>query len=43
MATGYHMSYGLTLFYLQPDSGYFPALTPAEADTQFNDPEGMKG
>jgi len=37
------MPYRNTRCYLPPDSGDFPAFTPAEAGTQFSDPEGMKG
>ena len=35
---GNHMPYGITLCYLPPHSGDFPAFTPTEAGTQFSDP-----
>jgi len=42
-ATGNHIPYGITQCYLPPGRGDFPAFTPAEAGTQFSDPEGMQG
>jgi len=42
-ATGNHMPYGITQFYLPPGSGDFPAFTPAEAGTRFSNPGGMQG
>ena len=37
------MPHGMTQYYLPPGSGDFPAFTPAEAGTRFNDPGGMQG
>ena len=37
------MSYGITQCYLPPNSGDFPAFTPAEAGTRFDDPGRMQG
>ena len=37
-ATGNHVPYGITQFYLPPGRGNFPAFTPAEAGTRFSDP-----
>ena len=44
-ATGNHMPYGITQYYLPPGSGDFPAFTSAEGDTytRFSDPGGMQG
>jgi len=42
-ATGNHLPYGITQCYLPPGRGDFPAFTPAEAGTRFNNPEGMQG
>jgi len=42
-ATGTHMPYGITQYYLLPGRGDIPALTPAEAGTRLNDPGGMQG
>ena len=35
------MPYEITQCYLPPGRGDFPAFTPAEAGTRFNDPGGM--
>jgi len=37
------MPYGITQCYLPPGSSDFPAFTPAEAGTRFNEPGGMQG
>ena len=37
------MSYEIARFYLPPDRGDVPAITPVEAGTRFIDPEAMKG
>jgi len=37
------MPYGITLYYVPPGSGDFPAFTPAEAGTRFSDSRGMEG
>ena len=42
-AMGIRASYGITQFYLPPDTGDVPAITPAETGTRFIDPRGMKG
>ena len=42
-ATGNHMPYAITQWYLPPGSGDFPAFTPAEAGTRFSDPGEMQG
>jgi len=34
---------GITQCYVPPGKGDVPALTPAEAGTQFSDPGGMHG
>jgi len=35
-ATGNHLPYGITQYYLPPGRGDFPAFTPAEAGTRFS-------
>jgi len=40
---GNQIPYGITQSYLPPDSGDFPAFSPVEAGTRFNDPGGMQG
>ena len=40
---GTRVSYGVTQFYLPPNRGDIPAITPAEAGTRFIDTGGMKG
>ena len=42
-ATGTHMPYGITQYYLLPGRGDIPALTAAEAGTRLSDPGGMQG
>jgi len=42
-ATGTHVPYEITQYYLPPDRGDIPALTPAEAGTRLSDPGGMQG
>ena len=42
-STGTHMPYGITQCYLPPGRGDIPAVTPAEAGTQFSDPGVMQG
>ena len=42
-ATGNHMPYGITQYYLPPDSSDFPAFTLVKAGTRFSDPGGMQG
>ena len=42
-ATGTHVPYGITQYYLPPGRGDIPAVTPAEAGTRFSDPGGMQG
>jgi len=37
------MPYRITRCYLPPGRADIPALTPAEAGTQFGDPGGMQG
>ena len=41
-AIGTHMPYKITQFYLPPNRGDIPALTPAEAGTRLSDPGGMQ-
>jgi len=41
-ATGTHMQYGITQYYLPPGRGDIPAVTSAEAGTRLSDPEGCK-
>jgi len=42
-ATGTHVPYGITQYYLLPGRADIPAFTPAEADTRLSDPGGMQG
>ena len=42
-ATGTHVPYGITQYYLPPGRGDIPAVTPAEAGTRLSDPGGMQG
>ena len=42
-ATGTHMPYGITQYYLPPGRGDIPAFTLAEAGTRLSDPGGMQG
>ena len=42
-ATGTHVPYGITQYYLPPGRGDIPAFTPAEAGTRLSDPGGMQG
>jgi len=42
-ATGTHVPYGITQYYLLPGRGDIPAFTPAEAGTRLSDPGGMQG
>jgi len=42
-ATGTHMPYWITQWYLPPGRGDIPALTRTEAGTRFIDPRGMQG
>jgi len=42
-ATGTHVPYGITQYYLLPGRGDIPTFTPAEAGTQLSDPGGMQG
>ena len=42
-ATGTHMPYGITQYYLPLGKGDIPAFTPAEAGTRLSDPGGMQG
>jgi len=39
---GNHMPYGISVTY-HPAAVTFSPLSPAEAGTQFSDPEGMQG
>ena len=38
-----HLPYGITQYYLPPDSSDFHALTPVKAGTRLSDLEGMQG
>jgi len=40
IATGTHIPYGITQYYLPPGRGDIPTFTPAEAGTR---PRGMQG
>jgi len=40
IAMGNQMTYEITQCYLPPDSGDFPAFTPAKAGTRFSNPGG---
>jgi len=42
-ATGTHVPYGITQYYLLPGRDDIPAFTPAEAGTRLSDPEGIQG
>jgi len=39
---GNHIPYGITQWYLLPDSGNFPTFIPAEVGTRFRDAGGMQ-
>ena len=41
-ATGNHVPYGITQYYMPPSSGDFPAFTPAKAGIRIRDPGGMQ-
>jgi len=43
ISVGTHMPCGITQRYLPPGRGDIPALTPAEAATQFSNPKEMQG
>jgi len=42
-ATGTHVQYGITQYYLPLGRGNIPAFTPAKAGTGLSDPGGMQG
>ena len=42
-ATGTHVPYGITQYYLLPGRGDIPAFTSAEAGIRLSDPGGMQG